>query len=350
MNTRGKVVLSPMLFLITDWMKYPFVTEILKRICPKIGASLLVEPEYWFAGRITFKNGKHQFFRGGSLNINGIWAVDIIKDKAYTKYFLTQFWYKTAPWQTFFSEELNKNIIIKRTIDDGYFFAQSLWFPVILKPNSSSQWELVTKVHNKREYYSTAKKILKKWVLLVEKFCGWYKDYRIVVLDNEIISVYERIPLSVVWDGISSIQVLLSLKQEYFYAIWRNETIEINDFRLIHNLKRKEKNLSSIPKKGEKIMLLDNANLSSWWDAIDFTDTIDPFFWNLSIQATKDMWLRLCWVDILTQDITKWNEDYIILELNGSPGLDNYASLWKEQQERVDNLYVKILQALEKSA
>jgi D-alanine-D-alanine ligase-like ATP-grasp enzyme len=41
------------------------------------------------------------------------------------------------------------------------------------------------------------------------------------------------------------------------------------------------------------------------------------------------MGLRLCGVDFMTQDLTKSledNQDYIVLEINGAPGLDNYMS------------------------
>jgi D-alanine-D-alanine ligase-like ATP-grasp enzyme len=57
----------------------------------------------------------------------------------------------------------------------------------------------VTKAQNKTEYYLAAKKIFKtSSVLLVEEFCSGLNDYRVVVLDNEVISVYQRVPLQVV--------------------------------------------------------------------------------------------------------------------------------------------------------
>lgn len=332
-------------------MKEPFVTNILKRIAPKIGAEVFVEPEYGFVGRIQFKNGNFHYFRWGSLNINGLWAVEVVKDKAYTKFFLNQFWYKTPKGQTFFSEKLNQNISIKRTIDDGYLFAKSLWFPVIVKPNARSQWTYVTKVHNKTEYYSVAKKIFKtSSVLIVEEFCSGLNDYRIVVLDNEVISVYQRIPLLVVWDGKKTILELIQKTQKVFKKEGRPERIDVKDFRIHNNLKKKKYSLSTVLKDKEVFHLLDNANLSAWGTAVDLTDEINEKFSQLAIKATHDMGLRLCWVDILCTDISKWDGNYTFLELNGSPGLDNYATLWKEQQERVDDMYLKILKALEKTS
>lgn len=58
------------------------------------------------------------------------------------------------------------------------------------------------------------------------------------------------------------------------------------------------------------------------------------------------MWLRLCGVDFMTRDITKplsENDDYIVIELNWAPGLDNYMSAWNQQRENVKAMYKEIL-------
>ena len=60
------------------------------------------------------------------------------------------------------------------------------------------------------------------------------------------------------------------------------------------------------------------------------------------------MGLRLCGVDIITKDITASANNYIILEINGAPGLDNYASIGAAQADTVDGLYLKVLKALER--
>ncbi len=68
----------------------------------------------------------------------------------------------------------------------------------------------------------------------------------------------------------------------------------------------------------------------------------------LAINITRDMGLRMCGVDIISQgDIRAPFRDYVIIEINSAPGLDNYASLGANQQSRVDELYLKVLQALE---
>jgi D-alanine-D-alanine ligase-like ATP-grasp enzyme len=328
-------------------MKTPFVTEILKKIAPEIGAELLIEPEYGFVGQVTFRSGKKMLFRGSNFNVNRLGSVEIARDKGYSSFFLRTFGYKTPEGQTFFSEKLCRNLVIKRTIDDGLTYAQQLGFPVILKPNNRSQGMLVTKVYTKRDYYRVARQIFKKSaVLLVQKYYAG-RDYRVVVLDDEVISAYERIPLAIIGDGQSSIRELLKRKQDLFLKSDRDTVIDVDDFRIKLKLSRQKLSLDSVPPSAKSVYLLDNANLSAGGEAVDVTRNLHPSFQELAVRITKDMGLRLCGVDILADDITVSLKDYVIIEINGAPGLDNYASMGRAQVEVVESLYLKVLRALE---
>jgi D-alanine-D-alanine ligase-like ATP-grasp enzyme len=329
--------------------RIPFVTEIIKRIAPRIGASVLIEPEYEFVGQITFKNGHKTLYRNTNFNINHLGSVEIARDKAYSNFFLRKMGYSVTEGQTFFSEKLCRHVKIKRTINDGYAYAKQLGFPVIVKPNTLSQGTLVAKVYNKQEYYKLAKKIFKRvQVLIVERFYEG-KDYRIVVLDDEVISAYERISLSVTGDGTSTIRTLLEKKQTAFVYAGRDTILDMQEFRMKDKLHRQGLSLTSILQKGQQVFLLDNANLSTGGESCDVTHAMHKSFCDLAIRITKDMGLRLCGVDIITQDITAPAEHYVIIEINGAPGLDNYASMGQAQSETVDNLYLKVLKALERT-
>ncbi|BDI20221.1 hypothetical protein ANSO36C_60230 [Nostoc cf. commune SO-36] len=175
-------------------------------------------------------------------------------------------------------------------------------FPVIVKPINLSQGLFVTKVYNKQEYYQVAKKILQKTSgFIVERFYSG-NDYRIVVLDDEVIAAYQRIPLFIIGDGKSSILDLMKQKQEYFIQNGRKEIIDFEDYRIKKNLRRRKLNFNTVIPKNNIIYLLDNANLSTGGEAVDFTEKIHPDFEKLAISITKDMELRLAGVDILTSD------------------------------------------------
>lgn len=36
--------------------------KVLRKVAPRIGATVLMEPEWGIAGRITFKSGQHSYF------------------------------------------------------------------------------------------------------------------------------------------------------------------------------------------------------------------------------------------------------------------------------------------------
>jgi D-alanine-D-alanine ligase-like ATP-grasp enzyme len=166
------------------------------------------------------------------------------------------------------------------------------------------------------------------------------KDYRVVVLDSKVISAYERIPLSVTGDGRSTINRLLQKKQEKFVNTGRDTKIKFDDPRITIKLKNQGLTLNSVIKKGVRIFLLDNANLSTGGDSIDVTEMIHPEFRRIAINLTKDMGLRLCGVDFMIDgDISQPPNKYWILEINSAPGLDHYVKMGKAQEKIVEDLY-----------
>lgn len=328
-------------------METPFVTSIIQKVAEEIGAVVLLDPECTFVGLITFKNGNKTFFRTGRFSINSSGSVAIAKDKGVSSFFMNKFGYKVTEGKTFFSEELCEEIANYRNIDAGLYYAKELGFPVIVKPINLSQGIFVTKVHNKREYYQAAKKILQKISgFIVERFYSG-NDYRIVVLDDEVVSAYQRIPLFIMGNGQSNVLELMQQKQETFIKNGRKEIIDFEDYRIKKNLRRRKLNFNSVIPKNNIVYLLDNANLSTGGEAIDFTENIHSDFKKLAVSITRDMELRLAGVDILTSDITSPIIDYTIIEVNSAPSLTHYASFGEVQRKRVENLYLKVLKALE---
>ena len=325
--------------------------KILQKIAPRIGASVFIEPKWKIAGRITFKSGRHSYFSYSTLDMNPLGSAKIAQDKDYANFFMNKAGYPIVPQsKTFFSKEWGATIgESSRTIDDAYRYASKIGFPVMVKPNSGSQGVGVALVYNKSEFYRAVRAVFRKdRIVLVQKALRG-KDYRVVVLDDMVISAYERIPLNVVGDGISPIGELLSLKQKNFVASSRDTRIKISDPRMAIKLKHQKLSFDSIPKKGEKVFLLDNANLSTGGDSVDATAEMHPEFKKIAVALTRDMGLRLCGVDLMIKgDITEKPNRYWILEINASPGLDHYVKMGKAQEKIVEDLYLQVLKHLER--
>ncbi len=329
--------------------KTPFAAKLMAEVAPDIGATVWLEPEYWFVGEITFSNWKKHLFRNTNFNVNPLGSVEIVRDKWYCSTFLKRYGYQVAEWKTFFREDLNEHISIKRWINEGWEYIKSLGLPVIVKPNNLSQGSWVQRVDSENEYHIAANAIFEKTNVMIIERLHIGQDYRVVVFNNEIISAYTRIPLTIRGNGIMTIWQLLQLKQQKFIEEWRDTIIDFEDPRIQRKLIKQGLTFDSVLDDNQDIFLLDNANLSTWWESIDVTEDIHPDFASLAKRITKDMWLRLCGVDFMTWDITKpliENLDYIVIELNWAPGLDNYMSSWEKQLENVKTMYRKILLVL----
>ena len=173
-----------------------------------------------------------------------------------------------------------------------------------------------------------------------------------MVLDGEIISAYERIPLSVMGDGKSSIFSLLKQKQKLFNINNRDTKINFNDLRIKMKLKRQRFSFKSIPEKGQQIFFFFFANLSTGGDSIDVSNTIHKSFKKIAVELTRDMGLRMAGVDLMIRegDIVKDSKNciYYIIEINAAPGLDHYVTTGKAQRKAVEAMYLKVFKALGK--
>jgi D-alanine-D-alanine ligase-like ATP-grasp enzyme len=249
--------------------------------------------------------------------------------------------------KTFFSPSWAKILESDRTAEAACAYAQELGWPVMVKPNSRSQGKGVAKASTREELLQAIAAIeLYESVYLVQRVVPG-RDYRIVVLDGEVISAYERKPLSIVGDGVLSVQKLLEEKQQQFIKTQRDTVIPVGDFRIDNMLLHLGLTQESVIEKGKLVELLPNANLSSGGDAFDVTPLLHTGWHELAAKIARDMNLRYIGIDILTPDsLAEAPREYVVLEINSAPGLDNYAAMGEEQLDRVEAMYKKVVEAM----
>ncbi len=122
---------------------------LLKKLAPRIGARVVLEPEWQIAGQIVYRNGSKRYFRYNTLDLNPVGASDIAKDKDYANFFMRKMRYPTIQGKAFFSDEWCEAIGSRRDVNAAYAYARKLGFPLIVKPNSGTQGTDVALVHDK---------------------------------------------------------------------------------------------------------------------------------------------------------------------------------------------------------
>ncbi len=321
---------------------------ILARLAPLFGAEVTLEPEFRIVGCIRFPNGRQSYFWHNKFNLNSVSAARIAADKGYTVFFLESFGFRVPRTRTFFREDFRRHLGSKCGLSAAYRYARELGWPVYLKPCRRSQGEGIALATKRSEFYDAARSIFRRdrTLLVQERCCG--RDYRLVVLDGDVISAYERVPLTVIGDGGSTIAELLNEKQRDFDAEGRDTTIPVSDPRLGAMLRRQRLRLASVLPRGHAVRLLEVANLSCGGTSIDITEQLHSDINNLAGKIAAALDLRFAGVDLLTADATQPLGDYVVLEVNSAPGLDHYGGSGPEHEGRIDALYKRVLEAISK--
>jgi D-alanine-D-alanine ligase-like ATP-grasp enzyme len=328
-------------------MKRFLAGEMLARAGARLGITVELEPEFRYVGRIVLPDGRKHYFRNTNFDLNGQGAVEIARDKAYAAFFLARMGYPVPEGRTFFAPAMQRWSGATRGLADAYAYARDLGFPVMVKPNSASQGRGVARVHTRRELERALRAVFARdSVALVQRLIPG-ADYRIVVLDDQVICAYRRAPLAVTGDGAATIRDLLLRKHAAYIASGRDTTIPLDDFRIPMRLHRLGLTLDSVPAAGAKVVLMDNANLSTGGEAVDVSATLHPSYRQMAVALTRDLGLRHTGVDILTAaPIDAPLGAYTVLEVNTAPGLDHYAQIGPAQMAVVEAMYAQILQAI----
>ncbi len=329
-------------------MKRSFVVPIIEKVAKDMGVEVYIEP-WGYAGTLVLQGGGKRYFRGASFDLNTLGASEIAKDKDYAAYFLKRLGYPVPEGKTFFAPKWAAVLGSERTADAACAYAESLGWPVIVKPNSRSQGRGVAKAWNEKELRQAIEEIEVYENVYLVQCVARGRDYRIVVLDGEVISAYERRPLCVVGDGVLTVAELLTEKQKQFVQGGRDTIVPTEDFRIDNTLAQQGLTLESVLEKGKEVELLPNANLSSGGDAFDVTDVLHQEWHTLAARIAHDANLRYIGIDIMTEaPLSDAPNEYIILEINSAPGLDNYATLGDAQRGRVEAMYKKVVEAMMK--
>ncbi|MCB1071698.1 MAG: glutamate--cysteine ligase [Chlamydiia bacterium] len=172
--------------------------------------------------------------------------------------------------------------------------------------------------------------------IIVEDFCLG-EEFRFLIIDNQVIGVAKRDPANVIGDGKQTIQALVHEKNhDPFY--YRDPKCRIHLGRDEKAMLRMQKlTIQSVPKKGRKVYLRHNSNVSTGGDALDMTDHIHLGYGKIAIEASEVLGAKICGVDMMIRHPKEApnKKNHAIIELNYNPVLFIHAYPYKGKRRDV---------------
>ncbi|TXH62199.1 MAG: ATP-grasp domain-containing protein, partial [Burkholderiaceae bacterium] len=166
-----------------------------------------------------------------------------------------------------------------KDLEDGWAAAQALGLPVVVKPRDGNQGKGVTVNIVDREHFDAAYRAADEiGEVMVEQFLPGH-DFRLLVVGDKLVAAARRDPPYVVGDGVHTVRELVDKVNAdprrgdgHATSLTR---IRLDDIAMAR-LKLQELTADSVPPTGQRVVLRNNANLSTGGTATDVTDDVHP--------------------------------------------------------------------------
>lgn len=181
--------------------------------------------------------------------------------------------------------------------------------------------------------------------VLVEEFIEG-KEYRFLVVGDEVPGILHRVPANVIGDGKSTITKLVEEKNKSSLR-GKGYKTPLEKINLDNNvklfLKQENKDFEYIPQKDEIVYLRENSNISTGGDSIDYTDLIPKKFKDIAVNSAKAVGANICGVDMMIKDYKDENSNYAIIELNFNPAIHIHSYPYKGEEREIAKEILELL-------
>ena len=216
--------------------------------------------------------------------------------------------------------------------EDAMAAVQEIGWPVVVKPQDGNQGKGVTVNIVSNEHlkiaYDAAVAISDE--VLVERFIPGY-DFRLLVVGDRLVAAARRDPPHVIGDGVHTVRELvdevnLDPRRGDGHATSLTK-MRIDDIA-VARLALQGFAPDDVPPKGRRVVLRNNANLSTGGTATDVTDDVHPEVAARAVAAARMIGLDICGVDVVCESVLQPLEEQGggVVEVNAAPGLRMHLS------------------------
>ncbi|MBI4988148.1 MAG: cyanophycin synthetase [Rhodocyclales bacterium] len=211
--------------------------------------------------------------------------------------------------------------------EDAWAAMQEIGSAVVVKPQDGNQGKGVTVNVTTREQLNAAFATAAEYgsTVMVERFVPGH-DFRLLVVGKRLVAAARRDPPHVIGDAVHTVRQLVDEvnndpRRGDGHATSLTK-IRFDDIAL-GRLALQGLDAESIPPQGTRVVLRNNANLSTGGTATDVTDEVHPELAARAVAAAQMIGLDIAGVDIVCDTMQKTLEEQggAVVEVNAAPGL-----------------------------
>jgi cyanophycin synthetase len=235
------------------------------------------------------------------------------------------------------------------TIEEAWEVALKVGLPVVVKPQDGNQGKGVTvNITDRAQLEEAYRNAADYGTVMVERFLPGH-DFRLLVVGDQLVAAARREPPQVLGDGQHTVrelvdQVNLDPRRGEGHATSLTK-ICLDDIA-VARLAAQNLTPESVPPKGQRVILRNNANLSTGGTATDVTDDVHPEVAARAVAAAQMVGLHICGVDMVAETVLRPLEEQGggFVEVNAAPGLrmhlaPSYGKPRNVGQAMVDRLF-----------
>ncbi|MBU0753045.1 MAG: cyanophycin synthetase [Gammaproteobacteria bacterium] len=211
--------------------------------------------------------------------------------------------------------------------EDAWAAALEVGLPVAVKPQDGNQGKGVTSNIVGKDHLMIAYQVARQFSdkIMVEKYLPGH-DFRLLVVGDKLVAAARRDSPHVIGDGVHTITELVAEVNSdprrgdgHATPMTRIRIDEI----AVARLKLQGYTPDAVPAKGARVMMRNNANLSTGGTATDVTDEVHPDVAARAVDAALMVGLDICGVDMICDSVGRPLEEQGggIVEVNATPGL-----------------------------
>ncbi len=235
------------------------------------------------------------------------------------------------------------------TVEEAWEVALKVGLPVVVKPQDGNQGKGVTvNITDRAQLEEAYRNAADYGTVMVERFLPGH-DFRLLVVGDQLVAAARREPPQVLGDGQHTVrelvdQVNLDPRRGEGHATSLTK-IRLDDIA-VARLAMQDLTPDSVPSKGQRVILRNNANLSTGGTATDVTDDVHPEVAARAVAAAQMVGLHICGVDMVAETVLRPLEEQGggFVEVNAAPGLrmhlaPSYGKPRNVGQAMVDRLF-----------